>query len=93
MTDKEIISLREDIVLGSLFLSDYTNTFNLKVADVFDFFDTFLNYLGELMEEDIEDYSDEKFWEYLPQYDNTENLLDFFHSYPYELEQEEEENI
>lgn len=91
MTDKQIISLREDIILGSLFLSDYKNTLNIKVEDAFDFFDTFLNYLGELMEEEIKDYSDSKFWDYLPEYDTTENLLDFFHSYPYELEKEEEE--
>ena len=88
-----MISLREDIVLGSLFLSDYTNTLNVKVSDAFDFFDTFLNYLEELMEEEIDGFSDEQFWDYLPLYDTDENLLDFFHSYPYELEFEEEEKV
>lgn len=91
LTTKELISLREDVILGSLYYSDYKNTLNLKVQDVFDFFDAYLNYLGELMEEDIKDYSDEQFWDFLNKYDTDENLINFYHTYEYELEEEDEE--
>lgn len=91
LTTKELISLREDIILGSLYYSDYKNTLNLKVQDVFDFFDAYLNYLEELMGEDTKDYSDEQFWEFLDKYDTDANLINFYHTYEYELEEEDEE--
>lgn len=91
LTTKELISLREDVILGSLYYSDYKNTLNLKTQDVFDFFDSYLNYLGELMEEDIKDYSDEQFWDFLNKYDTDANLINFYHTYEYELEEEEED--
>ena len=91
LTTKELISLREDIILGSLYYSDYKNTLNLKAQDVFDFFDAYLNYLEELMDEDTKDYSDEQFWEFLDKYDTDANLINFYHTYEYELEEEDEE--
>lgn len=91
LTTKELISLREDVILGSLNYKDYENTLNLKAVDVFDFFDCYLNYLGELMEEDIRNYSDEDFWDFLEKYDTEENLINFYHTYEYELEEEEED--
>lgn len=94
LTNKELISLREDIVLGSLFYGDYKNSLNIRVEDAFDFFDTYLNYLGELMEYEIGHYSDEQFWDLLPKYDTNENLIDFYHNvYEYELEEMEDEDI
>lgn len=91
LTTKELISLREDIILGSLYYSDYKNTLNLKAQDVFDFFDAYLNYLEELMGEDTTDYSDEQFWDFLNKYDTDANLINFYHTYEYELEEEDEE--
>ena len=94
LTNKELISLREDIVLGSLFYSDYKNSLNIRVEDAFDFFDTYLNYLSELMEDEVENYSDEQFWDLLSKYDTNENLIDFYHNvYEYELEEMEDEDI
>ena len=94
LTNKDLISLREDIVLGSLFYSDYKNSLNIKVEDAFDFFDMYLNYLGELMEYEVENYSDEQFWDLLPKYDKNENLIDFYHNvYEYELEEMEDEDL
>lgn len=88
LTDEELSSLRYEIRLGSLYYNDYKNTFNLKTTDVFDFFDAYLDYLNELMKDDFDDYYDSDFWYLLPEYDNSKNLIEFYHGYEYEFEKE-----
>ena len=76
--EKFLSNLREDIVLGSLYISDYRNRYGLDPNGVCGFFDGYLDYLGYMMEEDIPDYKDDKFFDYLPEYDNMDTLLGWF---------------
>lgn len=55
--------LRKEIILNSLFLADYENSFNVSPEDCCDFFDGFLNYYDDLE---------------IDQVDNIENLLNYY---------------
>lgn len=59
-TDDELIQLREDIVLGSLFTNDYKNRFDIDEKLIQDFFDGFIDYLDEAQSfpEEDDDFSD-----------------------------------
>lgn len=52
LTQEQLWKLRRQIVLGSLYYSDYINTFGIDRHLVCDFFDSFLSYVAELMQED-----------------------------------------
>ena len=49
MNSKTLWTLRKQIILNSLFISDYRNTFGIDPHVVCDFFDSFLSYLDEEM--------------------------------------------
>lgn len=70
LNDKQIVALREDVVLNSLFTRDYTNRFGISPNDVQDFFDGYLEYLFEIAEEDGCPID-----EVINRYDNAENLI------------------
>lgn len=61
--------LRKQIVLNSLYFSDYVNTFGLDPKEVYDFFEGWLDFLADEMMEDHPDYKDEQFWDYIDDYD------------------------
>jgi hypothetical protein len=65
--------LRNEIVLGSLFLSDYYNRFGIPENIVHDFFESYLNYLFELEEETKNDAflldSKDELWNWFGCYD------------------------
>lgn len=44
--------MRSDVSLGSEFVSDYENRFDISPEQVCDFFDGYISFLEELMEED-----------------------------------------
>ena len=69
--------LRQDIILNSLYLNDYENRYDIDLREVNTFFDSYLNYLEDLMEEEIVGFKDEQFFDYLGQYDNRKNLIDW----------------
>lgn len=69
---RQLWRLRQDIVLCSLFYSDYKNRYEIDTRAVCDFFDGYADYLQELMEEEHGENFD--FYELLPEYDNKENL-------------------
>ena len=71
-------NLREDIVLNSLYISDYENRYGLPAKSVCDWFDGYLDFVGEMMEGEIEDYDDAKFFDYLKDYDNIDTLEEWF---------------
>ena len=48
---EDIKNLRRQIVLNSLFISDYENSFDYDAYEVCDFFDGYMDYLGEEYEE------------------------------------------
>lgn len=66
LTIDDILKLRKEIVLNSLYLKDYTNTLGIDPNWVEDFFDGYIDYLVELgAEEDVVDFLD---------LDNDDNL-------------------
>jgi hypothetical protein len=75
LTKNELWELREQVMLGSLFVSSYTNSFGYKSVDVSYFFDGYVNYLEELM---VEDNADDDEFE---NYDNKDNLWGWFCCY------------
>ena len=84
--EKTLWKLRMEIVLGSLYYSDYANSFGFTVHSVHDFFDSYFDYLDELAEEKFGiNYT---FDEALA-LDNIDNLYNWFGCYttfPFEME-------
>ena len=78
MSNEQLWELRQEIVLGSLYLADYENSFGIDRDKVCTFFDGFLSYVEELMKEDIVDFDDAKFFDYLPSYDKPEYLAEWY---------------
>lgn len=60
LTNEQLKQLRSEIVLGSLYTSDYKNSLNIDSREAQDFFDGYVEYLWEIAEEngsnDIDDY-------------------------------------
>lgn len=71
--------LRQSIILGSLYDSDYENTLGLSPAIVQTFFDGYMDFLEMKMQED--GYSDSDFWDILDDYDTPDNLYDYYQYY------------
>ena len=78
LTKENLWKLRKEIVLNSLYLSDYENSFGIDKEDLFYFFEGYLEDLGYLMEENIENYFDEMFFDYLGEYDTEDNLYKYY---------------
>lgn len=78
MTKDELWALRMEIRLGSLFYSDYRNSFGIDTHPICDFFDGFLEYLDQEMQATIPGYDDAHFFDHLPEYDNADNLWDWY---------------
>lgn len=73
---EDVVQLRNEIVLGSLFLDDYKNSFGYDEKKVCTFFDGYLSYIGELMEE--RGIPDNAFWMRISEFDTEENLKAWF---------------
>lgn len=80
MKKEELAKLRKEIVLGSLYYSDYKNSFGIDSHIVCDFFDGYLDDLQYQMTEEIKDYTDEHFFDYINEYDNIETLFNYYES-------------
>ncbi len=78
MTQEQLWQLRGQISLCSLFYRDYRNTFGIDEHAVCDFFDGYADYLSDLMNEDEPGRGDNHFFDYLKQYDTSENLWDWY---------------
>lgn len=78
MTQKRLWQLRRQIPLCSLFYSDYRNSFDIDEHAVCDFFDGYADYLAELMNEDCPGRGNNFFYDYLEQYDTSENLWNWY---------------
>ena len=78
-TKEELWALRQQIVLNSLFISDYTNTFGIDEHSVCDFFDSFIDYAQTLEKEaGLQEESTEEFFS---RYDNPDFLWEWFCCY------------
>jgi hypothetical protein len=79
LTKQDLTKLRGEIVLNSLFYSDYRNSFGISENSVCTFFDGYVDYLTELAEEDNFVFTDDNFIEMLKKYDNEDNLLSWYY--------------
>jgi hypothetical protein len=75
LTHEELIELRSQVVLGSMFVSDYVNTFGFNAHDMSYFFDGYVEYILELMAEDNAEESQ------FDEYDNANNLIGWYYCY------------
>ena len=78
ITQAQLWRLRLEIVLNSLYYSDYENSLGLDRRVVAAFFDGFLEFVEEEMKEDIPGFTDSDFFRHLPAYDNSEYLWQYF---------------
>ena len=76
LTKNELWQLRKEIILDSMYYSDYENTKNIDSSIILDFFDGYTSYLYELMLTD--GFADKDFYNYLSSYDNKNNLYDYY---------------
>ena len=80
-TSEALWSLRKEILLNSLFISDYRNTFGIDPHIVCDFFDSYVSDLDEEKKQSIPGYDDNRFFDLLPAYDTQENLWNWYCCY------------
>ena len=76
LTINELLILRGQIKLCSLFANDYENEFDISRSQVQDFFDGYADYLEAEMIAD--GHTDNEFFDLLPEYDSIENLYDYY---------------
>ena len=81
MTIESLWKLRQEIILNSLFISDYRNSFGIDPHAVCDFFDGYLVHLEYEMNELVPGYDDRQFFDLLPAYDTAENLWNWYYYY------------
>ena len=96
LTKGQLAQLRKEICLNSLFLDDYENSLGIDKRTVCAFFEGYTEYLEDLMQDEVEDFDDGDFFDWLGKYDNTENLWGYYNLYaedplPIKEETEEEE--
>ena len=80
-TKEDLWALRNEVVVNSIFDSDYHNSFGLDTHSVCDFFDGWLDFIEELMVED--GYKDAacRFFDYFVEYDNADTLVQWYNCY------------
>lgn len=76
LTKTQLKQLRNEIVLNSLFLKDYENSFYIYGKTCCDFFDSYVNYLYELATENNDNKLD--IMNIIDKYDNIENLYNYY---------------
>lgn len=81
---EDLERFRKDIVLNSLFVSDYQNSFGITPDSACLFFDSFMSFLEDLAEEDGFDIgkgTPEDYERFFAQYDTIDNLEDWHGCY------------
>ena len=76
---EDLAKLRKEIVLNSIYIADYENTFGFSPKSVSYFFDGYVSFLEEIANEDnfeIKDYAI-----FLQKYDNIDNLYSWYNCY------------
>ena len=79
MSKRNLWALRTEITLGSLYTSDYENSFQILPRIVQDFFDGYIEYLWELAEEKNNKNID--FEDLVKIYDNADNLEGWYYCF------------
>ena len=99
---EDLQQLRKEIVLNSLFVSDYNNSFGISAKSVCDFFDSYMSFIWDIAHNEdnfivgYPDYGDHTYDEFFEKYDTIENLYEWYCCYEsfdwveYEVDDEEE---
>ena len=88
LTTEQLLQLRKEIVLNSLYISDYENSFGIDPHIVCDFFEGYVMNMEDLWKYEFaenrynyeQNYFDneDNYWNYFVE--NEDNLIDFFNS-------------
>jgi hypothetical protein len=81
LNKKALKSLRKEIVLNSLYYSDYENSMGIDKHNVCNFFESYVEYLGEIIEENHGNVSDKQWFKLMKKYDTIENLECYYMMY------------
>lgn len=81
LTKTELQKLRGQIVLNSLYISDYHNSLRINEHRVCEFFEGYVSYLGELIEEDYPNAKNNDWWGLLKDYDTIDNLWNWYYMF------------
>ena len=81
LTLEEVFDLRKQIVLNSLYISDYKNNLGVDQSEACDFFDGFMDYIQEIAEEDGFPLTENTYDVFFGRYDNEENLENWWHCF------------
>lgn len=76
LTENQIIALRNEIVLNSLFMGDYHNSFAIEPTEVCDFFDGFVSWAYENWKETHDNPDDFS----IEDIDTVANLIEYFYT-------------
>lgn len=77
LSSAQLADLRKEIILNSLYISDYDNSFGFDSNHINSFFDGYVSYLEELAKED--GYTEwDNIFKMFDIYDTEENLWDWF---------------
>ena len=85
LSKTQLKQLRKEIVLNSLFISDYENSFNIDANDVCIFFEGYFEDLcyilkDEIGEEEYNKLSSDNFYKKVFEKDNIDNLCNYYYS-------------
>ena len=78
VTLEDVLKLRSEIVLNSLFISDYQNSIGLDPREVCIFFDGYVDFLAEKIEFDFGKLDGDDYFDALWEYDTPENLEEWW---------------
>ena len=76
LTREQLVKLRGEIMLCSIYYVDYENSFGIDKRVVCDFFDGYAEELGYLME--LDGLDGDEFFDNIVKYDNEENLWNYY---------------
>ena len=76
LTRKQLKQLRNEIVLNSLFLKDYSNTLYISEKTVYNFFEAYIENLYDIAASD--NFNSKDIIDILEKYDNIDNLYNYY---------------
>jgi hypothetical protein len=93
LTIDELVELRKEIPVGSMYSDDYYNSFDYNHHDIQDFFDGYLDFIEELAKDDgYNNYTSADWDNILDRYDNNNSLEEYFMSQDFDWIRAEEDN-
>lgn len=81
MTKADLVQLRSEIRLNSLFVADYENSFGLDPHVVCNFFDGYVSHIAAKMEEESGSIPERDYFTELWKYDTDDNLEEWYYCF------------